>query len=52
MRPNDRKAIGLHRRIGLRSYRLQPEKSPKLLAKLYSGDEIIPWNKRKPERNQ
>jgi len=33
--------IGLHRRIGLRSYRQQPEKSPKVLRKFSSGDEII-----------
>jgi hypothetical protein len=50
MRPGDRKAIG--RRIGLKSYRRQPEKGPKLLAKLSSGDEIIPGNNRKPGWNQ
>jgi uncharacterized membrane protein YeaQ/YmgE (transglycosylase-associated protein family) len=52
MRPGDRKAIGLHRRIGLRSYSQQPERSQKLLLKLSSGDEIIPGNKRKPRWNQ
>jgi hypothetical protein len=51
MRPGDRKAIGLHRRIGLRSYSQQPEKSPKISTKLSSGDEIIPGNNREPEKN-